>query len=94
MTTASAILYIASMDIDSMIVTGKQVANIRLLLDLDIRTELELRNLRNEVVRTLADASGAARLDGDYKAYDRLHTAMSAITCVIDETLYNRGCEV
>lgn len=91
MSTESAILYIAAMDIDSMVITGKQVSQIRQLLDLDVRTDYELGSLRNEVVRTLADASSMARGDNDWNAFDRLNTAMSAITAVIDDTLYRRN---
>lgn len=91
MTETSAILYISAMEIDSIVVTGRQVATIRDLLSLDCLTVPELNRLRNKVVRVLADASSAARNDGDWKAYDRLSTAMSATTAVIDETLFNRG---
>lgn len=91
MNTNSAITYVVATNIDSMIVTGKQVAQIRELFDLDVRTVHELRSLRNEVVRTLADATSYARRAQDMDAFDRAHNAMSAITAVIDETLFMRG---
>ena len=91
MNVNSAIAYVTAMDIDSMIVTGKQVAQIRDLFDMDVRTNFELQSLRNEVVRTLSEAASVARKANDMEAFDRLHNAMSATTAVIDETLYQRG---
>ncbi len=88
--TNTAIIYITAMDIDSMVITGEQVAKVRDLLGLDFRTNDELGRLRNDVVRTLADASSAAREDGDMQAFDRLTTTMSAVTAVIDDTLWKR----
>ena len=91
MNTNSAIAYVTATNIDDMFVTGRQVAQIRAIFDLDVRTNYELQSLRNEVVRTLADASSLARDVHDMDAFDRTHNAMSAITAVIDETLYSRG---
>ena len=91
MNTNSAIAYVTATDIDSMVITGKQVAQIRDLFDLDVRTNYELQSLRNEVVRTLSDAASYARKMHDMDAFDRTHNAMSAITAVIDETLFQRG---
>ena len=91
MNTNSAIAYVTATDISYVVVTGKQVAQIRDLFDLDVRTVHELQSLRDEVVRTLSDAASYARKMHDMDAFDRTHNAMSAITAVIDETLFQRG---
>ena len=86
---AATIATLAAIPFDRAIVTGKQVSTVRYLLDLDIRPTDELRAVRNTIVREFADASTAVR-DVDDDAYDRLRTAMSAVTAVIDEAIYTR----
>lgn len=85
------IAYIVAMEINEHIVTGKEEAVIRDLLDVTIRTNAELRAVRNTLVREYADARTIARAMGDWGTFDRLTTAMSASTAVIDGELYRRG---
>lgn len=86
-----ATAYIVAMDIDDIVVSGSEVAAIRDILDLDIRTDDELTGVRNTLVKTFADASSAAREAGDWKTFDRLQTAMSASVAVVDDVLWKRG---
>lgn len=86
-----AIAYIVAMDIDRHVISGKEMATIRTLLDLDIRTNEDLTAVRNTLVRTYADASSKAREVGDWETFDRLQTAMSASTAVVDDVLWKRG---
>lgn len=86
-----AIAYIVAMDIDKHVITGKETATIRTLLDLDVRTNEELTAVRNTLVRTYADASSKARAVDDWKTFDRLQIAMSASTAVVDDVLWKRG---
>lgn len=85
------IAYIVAMGIDPHIITGKEAATIREMLDLDIRTNEDLTAVRNTLVRTYADASSKARAVNDWDTFDRLQTAMSASTAVVDDVLWKRG---
>lgn len=83
--------YIVAMNIDKHIVSGKEEATIRDMLDLTIRTNDELNAVRNTVVREYGDAMHEACIAHDWDTFERLQTAMSATTAVIDGVLWRRG---
>lgn len=88
---AGKLAYIVAMGINKFVVTGKEEATIRTMLDLDIRTNDELNALRNTVVREYGDAMCASYDAHDWSTFEKLQTAMSATTAVIDDVLWRRG---
>lgn len=88
---AGKLAYIVAMGIDRHVVSGKEEATIRAMLDLDVRPNWELTAVRNTVVREYGDAMHVACDAHDWKTFDALSTAMSATTAVIDGVLWRRG---
>lgn len=66
------------------------------LFDVKKRTNEQLQELRNTVVKTLADEKRKYRNENftDWEKYDLLDNAMSKIVCVIDHEKYGRGMAV
>lgn len=86
---------------------AKEISTI-LKLD-DCKSEVELRAIRNAVVKTFANLEnkvlhinpatgnyfeGERPSKEDYEIFDKYNMYSSAITCVIDNELWNKGYEV
>lgn len=72
------------------IISPQEVELIKETLELKDATELELRNMRDFVVIYLGNKSEKEDGTTDREAWDK----MSAITHVIDCTLFEKGCTV
>jgi len=75
------------------IVSQTEIQLIKEKLELEQRTVIELRNVRNTVVMIYGRRADSFQ-DKDPSKMMELMDAMSAITAVIDEVLFNRGEEV
>lgn len=76
------------------IVSGKESALIRSVLELPERNDIELVNIRNMAVMLYGQWSDKARHDGNSDRAEMLMDAMSAVAAVIDGEKWERGMEV
>ena len=71
------------------IVSEAEIKLIQGVLEIDTRTTIELQNVRDMTVMLYGNWTDAA-MENDSKKAMELMDAMSAITCVIDQDLFNR----
>ncbi len=71
------------------IVSEAEIKLIRDVLEIDTRTTIELQNVRDMTVMLYSKRTDSV-MESDSKKAMELMDAMSAITCVIDQALFNR----
>lgn len=77
------------------IVSGTEAEQIKAMLEIKSRNNIELQNVRDMVVMLYSRWSEAACAKEDcVQEMMELMDAMSAICCVIDQEKFNRGLEV
>ena len=72
----------------------KEAAQVKNVLELDARTDIELQNIRDMAVMLYGQWSSSSRADGKYEEMDAYMDAMSAICAVVDGMKMRRGLEV
>ena len=84
--------YIENIDIDQTFITMHEIYDIRANLSLYDKSIDDLRAVRNAVVKHLSEK--IETFEHDFKAGKKILNNMSAIVCVIDDMMFNMGCEV
>lgn len=69
----------------------KEAAQVKNVLELDVRTDIELQNIRDMAVMLYGRWSSSSRENGDYEEMDAYMDAMSAICAVVDDIKMRRG---
>lgn len=82
--------FIENVGIGDIIITGKQVEQVKAVLMLEKKDGFELQAIRNSVVKHLSDKSSKASEAGDWEAFNQYHNNMSGITVVIDNMMYSK----
>lgn len=72
----------------------KEAAQVKNILELDTRTDIELQNIRDMAVMLYGRWSSSSRENGDYEQMDTYMDAMSAICAVVDDIKMRRGMGV
>lgn len=72
----------------------EEAAQVKNILELDTRTDIELQNIRDMTVMLYGRWSSSSRENGDYEQMDTYMDAMSAICAVVDGMKMRRGLEV
>lgn len=72
----------------------EEAAQVKKVLELDDRTDIELQNIRDMAVMLYGRWSSNSRADGKYEEMDAYMDAMSAICAVVDDMKMRRGLEV
>lgn len=72
----------------------KEAAQVKNMLELDARTDIELQNIRDMAVMLYGRWSSSSRENGDYEEMDAYMDAMSAICAVVDDIKMRRGLGV
>lgn len=85
---------VLDVEIDLVFVSNESARQIVDILELNNKSEDELRAIRNTMVRTIADMEQEAIDNDDKDLFFELSTKMSGITCVIDNMIWRYGGEV
>ena len=72
----------------------EEAAQVKKILELDTRTDIELQNIRDMTVMLYGRWSSSSREDGKYEEMDTYMDAMSAICAVVDDIKMRRCLEV
>lgn len=72
----------------------EEAAQVKKVLELDGRTDIELQNIRDMAVMLYGQWSSSSRADGKYEEMGAYMDAMSAICAVVDGMKMRRGLEV
>ena len=72
----------------------KEAAQVKNVLELDARTDIELQNIRDMAVMLYGRWSSSSRENGDYEEMDAYMDAMRAICAVVDDIKMRRGLGV
>lgn len=72
----------------------EEAAQVKKVLELDGRTDIELQNIRDMAVMLYGQWSSSSRADGKYEEMDAYMDAMSATCAVVDGMKMRRGLEV
>lgn len=75
-------------------ISANEAAQVKKLLELDARTDIELQNIRDMAVMLYGRWASNSRSAGNYEEMDAYMDAMSAICAVVDNMKMRRGLEV
>jgi hypothetical protein len=76
--------------IEAVVITKKQIAEVKRILMLDGNSKEELQAKRNSVVKIIGGISNEYRLKNDYDSMDKCDNCMSGVVAVIDQLYFSR----